>query len=70
MVPKDAVKEDKIAYQTKEMFMDALQPLVACLEQAGKGNFMIKEAIPMIQSAIILIGNAVQYQSFLKRRSY
>ena len=35
-----------------------VQPLVACLEQAGKENFMIKEAIPLIQLAIILIGDA------------
>jgi len=55
-LPKDEIKEDKIAYRTQEMFVDTLQPLVACLELAGEDSFTIKEAIPLVQSAIILIG--------------
>ena len=48
--------------------MEAMLPLVSCLEQADSKEFTLKEAIPMIQSAIVLVGDAAQHQSSLKRK--
>ena len=67
-LPKDAVKEDKIAFRTQEMYMEAMAPLVSCLEQADGEEFTLKEVIPMIQSALVLLGDAVQHQSSLRRK--
>ena len=67
-LPSNAVKEDKIAFRTQEMYMEAMFPLVSCLEQADGEEFTLKEAIPMIQSAIVLLGDAAQHQSSLRRK--
>ena len=47
--------------------MEAMVPLASLLDQADKKDFTLKEAIPMIQSAIVLLGDAVQHQSSLSR---
>jgi len=68
-LPKDAVSKDKTAFRTQEMYMEAMAPLVSLLEQAGASEeFTLKEAIPMIQSALVLLGDAVQNQSSLRRK--
>jgi len=56
--PKDTVKEDKVAYRTQEMYMKAMVLLVPLLDQADSEDFTLKEAIPMIQSAIVLLSSA------------
>ena len=66
-LPKDAVKEDKVAFRTQEMYMEAMVPLVSLLDQADREDFTIREAIPMIQSALVLLGDAVHHQSSLRR---
>lgn len=68
-LPKDAVKEDKGAYRSQLMYMEALAPLAACLEKASDDQFTIREAIPMIQSAIMLLGDAAQHHSSLRRKA-
>jgi len=56
-----------VAFRTQEMYMEVLVPLVLLLDQADREDFTLKEAIPMIQSAIMLLGDAVQHQSSLRR---
>ena len=68
-LPKDAVKEDKGTYRSQLMYMEALAPLAACLEKASDDQFTIREAIPMIQSAIMLLGDAAQHHSSLQRKA-
>jgi len=55
-LPKDAVKDDEVAFRTQEMYMEAMVPLVSLLDQTDRENFTLKEAIPMIKSAIVLLG--------------
>ena len=43
-LPKDAVKEDEIAFRTQEMYMELMAPLVSCLEQAREEEFTLREA--------------------------
>lgn len=50
-LPKDAIKEDKMAFKTQEMYMEAMVLLVSLLRQADIQDFTLKEAITMIQSA-------------------
>ena len=33
-LPKDAIKEDKVAFRTQEVYMEAMVPLVSFLDQA------------------------------------
>jgi len=68
-LPKDAVKEDKGAYRSQLMYMEAIALLAACMEKAGDPQFTIREAIPMIQSAIMLLGDAAQHHSSLQRKA-
>ena len=51
----------------REMYMEAMVPLVSLLDQSNREDFTLKEAIPMIRSAIVLLGDAVQHQSSLRR---
>ena len=65
---KDAVKEDKVSFRAQQMWLDAAVPLTACLEKAHGGELTVADTIPMIQSAIMLIGDASQHQSTLRRK--
>jgi len=56
-----------VAVRTQEMYMEVMVPLVSLLDQADREDFTLKEAISMIQSAIVLLGDAVQHQSSLRR---
>ena len=58
-LPKGAVKEDKVAFRTQQMYMEAIAPLAALLE----------DAIPMVQSAIMLLGDAAQHHTSLRRKA-
>ena len=60
---KEAVKEDKVTFRAQQMWMEAAIPLAACLEKAHEGDFSAAEAIPMIQAALMLMGDASQHQS-------
>ena len=67
--PPAAIKDDKAAFQSQEMYMEAVAPLAALLEQTNDENFTISEAIPMVQSAIQLLGDATQHQSAMRRKA-
>ena len=65
---KDAVKEDKVSFRAQQMWLDAAVPLTACLEKAHGGELTVADTIPMIQSALMLMGDASQHQSSLRRK--
>ena len=69
MLPKEAVKNDKVAFRTQQLWTEAAGPLTACLEKAHEGQLTIQEAILMIQSALVLMGDAAQHQAALRRKS-
>ena len=48
-LPPAAIKDDKAAFRSQEMYMEAVAPLAALLEQTDDENFTIREAIPMVQ---------------------
>ena len=50
------------------MYMEAVAPLAALLESTDDESFTIKEAIPMVQSAVRLLEDATQYHSILKEK--
>ena len=50
------------------MWIEAAIPLAACLEKAHKGDFSVAEVIPMIQAALMLMGDASQHQSSIRRK--
>ena len=59
---KEAAKEDTVAFRAQQMWMEAAIPLAACLEKAHEGDFSVAEAIPMIQAALMLMGDTFQHQ--------
>ena len=64
---KDTAKQDKGAYRSQLMYMEVLNPLAACLEKASDDQLSIKEAIPKIQLAIMLLGDAAQHSSLQRK---
>jgi len=65
---KEAVKEDKAAFRAQQMWIEAAIPLATCLEKAHEGDLSATEAVPMIQAALMLMGDASQHQSSLRRK--
>ena len=65
---KKAVKQGKVTYRSQQMWLDAAGPMTACLEKAHEGTLTITEAIPMLQSALLLMGDVSQHQAFLRRK--
>ena len=57
-LPPAAIRHDKTAFCLQQMYMEAVAPLAALLENTDDDNFTIKEAISMVQSAIQLLGDA------------
>ena len=51
------------------MWLDAVGPVTACLEKAHEGKLTIPEAIPMLHSALLLMGSASQHHAFLKKKN-
>jgi len=68
-LPNTTINGDKLAFQTQEMYMKVVVPLTALLENTGDESFTLKEAIPMIQSAIQLLGDAAQHHSSQRRKA-
>ena len=68
-LPPVAIREDKTAFRSQQMYMEAVAPLAALLENTDDDKFTIKEAIPMVQSAIRLLGDATQHQSSMRRKA-
>ena len=65
---KEVVKEDTVAFRAQQMWVEAAIPLAECLEKAHEGDFSVAEAIPMIQAALMLMGDASQHQSSIRRK--
>ena len=49
--------------------MEAIGPLTACLEKAHKGKSTVKDAVPMIRIALLLMGDAAQNHATLRRKT-
>ena len=49
--------------------MEAVASLAALLEHTDDENFTIREAIPMLQSAILLLGDATRHQLAMRRNN-
>ena len=68
-LPNTSIKDNKLASRTQEMYMEAVAPLTALLENADDESFTLKEAIPMIQLAIQLLGDVAQHHSSQRRKA-
>ena len=65
---KKAMKENKVAFKAHKMWLEAATILAALLKKTDDSSFSITDAIPMIQSALMLMGDASQYQASLRRK--
>ena len=63
ILSNEALKQDKVSYRSQQLWLKAAGPLVLCLETAHEGNLSLQEAIPMLQSSLMLMGDASQHQS-------
>ena len=66
---KEAIKNDKVAFRTHQLWTEAADLLTACLIKAHEGQLAIQVAIPMIKSALVLKGDAAQHQAVLRRKA-
>ena len=56
ILSNEALKQDKVSYRFQQLWLEAAGPLVACLEKVHEGNLSLQEAIPMLQSSLMLMG--------------
>jgi len=57
----EALKQDRVAYRSQEMWLQAMEPLAAALEKASEGTLTLPDVVPMIQSSLRLMGDASQH---------
>jgi len=57
----EALKQDRVAYRSQEMRLQAMEPLAATLEKASEGTLTLPDVVPMIQSSLRLMGDASQH---------
>ena len=50
---KEAIKNDKVAFCTQQLWMEVTGPLTACLEKAHEGGLTVQDAVPMIQAVLL-----------------
>ena len=58
ILPKETVKEDKCTFRTQQLWLEAAAPLVSLLETAHEDRVDPKTAVMMVQSALLLMGDA------------
>ena len=58
ILSKEALKQDKVSYRSQQLWLKAAGPLVTCLEKAHAGTLTLSDAIPMLQSSMMLMGDA------------
>ena len=59
----EALKQDRVAYRSQVMWLQAMGPLAAALEKVSEGTLILPEVVPIIQSSLMLMGDASQCQS-------
>ena len=64
---KKKIKEDKRTFITQQLWLEAAVPLVSLLETAHEDKLDPKTAVKMVQSALLLMGDASQHQSANQR---
>ena len=69
ILPKETVKEDKRTFRTQQLWLEAARPLVSLLETAHQDKLDPKTAVTMVQSALLLMGDASQHQSANRREA-
>ena len=62
----EALKQDKVTHRSQETWLEAAGPLAAIQKGASKGNLTLPEVIPMIQTSLVLMGDASLHQSSLR----
>ena len=67
ILPKETIKEDKRTFRTQQLWLEAAVPLVSLLETAHEDKLDPKTAVTMVQSALLLMGDASQHQSANRR---
>ena len=63
ILPKETVKEDKRTFRTQQLWLEAAAPLMSLQETAHEDRLDPKTAVTMVQSALLLMGDAPQHQS-------
>ena len=63
MVPILPKEEDKRTFRTQQLWLEAVAPLVSLLETAHEDWLNPKMAVTMVQSALLLMGDASKHQS-------
>ena len=47
ILSSEALKQDKVAYKTQEIWLEVAGPLTACLERVQEGTLTLPEVIPV-----------------------
>ena len=68
ILPRETVKEDKRSFRSQQLWLEAAAPLVSLLEIAHEDKLDPKTAVTMVQSALLLMGDASQHQLANRRQ--
>ena len=63
------VFDNKVHFKVQKIYVEVTAPLSALQESTRDESFSIKEAIPIMQSPIWLLGDAAQHYSALRRKA-
>ena len=66
ILPKETIK-DKQTFRTQQLWLEAAVPLISLLETAHDDKLDPKTAVTMVQSALLLMGDASQHHSANRR---
>ena len=68
-IPKDVVKADNVSHKTQRLWLEAAAPLAAIVDKVDAGELEEGDVIQGIKSALLLLGNASQQHSLLRRKT-
>ena len=69
ILPQETVKGDKRMFKAQQLWLEAAVPLVSLLETAHEGKLDPRIAVTMVQSTLLLMGDASQHQSASHREN-
>ena len=67
-LPKEAIKADGYLSRLQQLWLDAVAPLTAVIENAEAGELSVDGAVAAVQSALVLMGNAHQKMAQERRK--
>lgn len=67
-LPKEAIKANSYLSRLQQFWLDAVAPIAAVMENAEMGELTLKGMVSVVQSVLVLMGNAHQNMAQERRK--